>query len=213
MEGLISWGCWPQAFLLPDTWEETAQVATAVGLPVALLAGAIALVSYRTSRRAAGDAHMHGLFREFLIARLESDRSPNATETAFDGTSRGKWEKSVRGQLAGLKLYALEAMWEWVRTQERAWLMRAPFTLIRPWRTRLDMLASWRSTIIVHLNQESEEVLLSIRDYADCYSLSFLEFARDNSALGRRAVQSAIDRREKLRKGRVRKPRSQKTSS
>lgn len=102
-----------------DSWAGAADVATALGLPLALLAAGLALRSYGAAKQAAGDGLMHSLFREFLIARFDYDRSRNSIEAVGRPC---EWDgQSLEAQLAGLKLYALEAMWDWVRRQERSW--------------------------------------------------------------------------------------------
>lgn len=179
------------------SWEYAAYVATALSLPIAGLAGLIALFSYWASRRAAADAHMHALFKEYLLARLEHDRRAVPSAAASGDAGEGK---DVEGQLAGLKLYALEAMWQWVRTNDHPFLRKFGAARRGPLRNRLDVVDAWRATVVVHLNQDCREVRRSIWEYPDCYSLSFLNFVAKESQVGARMVTGALQRREGFRR-------------
>ena len=181
---------------MPSRWQQAADVATTLGLPIAAVAALAAFASYWFGKRAAGDAHMHALFREYLIARLQHDQSNSLVPRE---RQRSTSVKGVEGQLAGLKLYALEAMWDWVRRNDHCWLRKLGFDRIGPLKARLDVIDAWRSTIIVHLNQDCREVRRSIWEYPDCYSLSFLGFVRDQSRVGRRVVQAALAKREAIK--------------
>jgi hypothetical protein len=186
--------------IAPATWEQAANAATALSLPLAVIAGIAALGSYASGKRAAADEHMHGLFREYLIARLDYDRerlSKFGLATTDHGGTEGAGGNpaSVSGQIAGLKLYALEAMCDWARRQERSLAFRTPLTKMEPWLTRRDVLDSWRETIVVHLEQDKEDVLASLREYCECYSRSFLEFARDHTRLGWETIDAIIGAR------------------
>lgn len=204
--------------------EAAAHFATAVGLPMAVVAGFAAVGSYRSARRAAADAHMHALFREYLLARLEITRSgwpapldasqgrlagaavpPASAAVAAvtdeaDGKAEAHSEKSSGGQLAALKLYALEAMWDWIRRQDSRRMRKTPLVRLRRWHSHWDVLDAWKETIIVHLEQDDEEVLRSIEGFPQCYSLSFLKFAKESGVLDPARVQAAIEQRNEKKR-------------
>jgi len=53
-------------------WTETAAFATSIGLVVAAISAAVGVAAYRAQLASAAEAHMHGLFRDFLRLCVEA---------------------------------------------------------------------------------------------------------------------------------------------
>ena len=160
--GTSDWA-WAQLF---------ANVATILGFFVAIFAGVVALRAYISNARAAANAQMHGLFRDYL--RLRFDYASHTTDE--DATAKTHGEKLLP-QLAGLKLYALEEMYVWTRREEGFLRSFAGFPLRKNERLyQRDIINSWKATILTHTHQEEVAVLESIEDYTRCYSVEFLKF-------------------------------------
>ncbi|WP_420470347.1 hypothetical protein [Brevundimonas sp. FT23042] len=138
-----------------------ATLLSAAGLLLTAISASIAALAYIGSRKAAADAHMHSLFREYLRLRIEraSQRSPwMGKPTALD--------REVRSS----KHYVLEEMYGWLAAQWppfwRSWLLS---------RRRMETLAAWKNTIAYHLRKDGIATDLALS--ADCYSARFLQFA------------------------------------
>src|SRR4051794_18403675 len=88
-------------------------VAGILGFLVAIFGGIVALRAYIFNTRAAANTQMHTLFRDYL--RLRFDYS---TRDAGKGAAIGQLNETILAQLTGLKLYALEEMYLWIRREE-----------------------------------------------------------------------------------------------
>jgi hypothetical protein len=102
-------------------WAELfSYIATILGFLVAMFAGVIALRPYIYNTRAAANAQMHGLFRDYLRLRFDYLSGNTTVKSAA-----GNLSETPHSQLVGLKLYALEEMYAWTRREEkylRSWL-------------------------------------------------------------------------------------------
>lgn len=203
-------GLWHSAALLPaqtllaigtEPGNRIAQFLLAlVALVVALAGAAIALNTYTSSARDAANAHMHGLFRDYLRARLDVSMATPPKRSALP-------YESVSDQLTALKLYALEEMYSWVQREEkynRDWLIWTPYRGSKARRDRSDFLYSWRKTILVHASQEGASVLKSFQDYASCYSVAFLRFVADDWC--NQELENLVERHETALHERKRRP-------
>ncbi|WP_146198078.1 hypothetical protein [Caulobacter endophyticus] len=160
-------------YLADDKGSRVAQFAlSAVALAVAVVGAYIALRTYTSAARDAANSHMHGLFRDYLRARLDVSLATLPEMPRFPN-------EPVSSQLTALKLYALEEMYTWVCREERLpreWFILNPLDRARAKADREDFLAAWRRTILVHAGQEKDDVMKSFEDYASCYSMTFLRF-------------------------------------
>lgn len=198
----------------PSFWAWLADVATTVGVAAAIFGGVVALFSYRSASRASENAHMHTLFRDYLRMRFDyglgSLDSATLTETAGSNQQPAPARKgsirppdySIAEQLAGLKLYALEEMWVWVRRQERAFMLKWPMKMTRRSRERRDFLNAWRATILVHANQDRTDAAESILGFTHCYSVPFLEFIAEGWEGDKAAFKRIVSKQKSQRDGR-----------
>lgn len=192
----IHWLWWTKG-----QWELAASAATVIGLFFAVIAGAVAFLSYRAASRAAADAHMHALFRDYLRMRFDCDLGVTRTNRPRQGAAG----KSVEGQLAALKLYALEEMWTWVEQRNRSAFHTLKY--LPGWRERRDILADWTTTIAIHANLDREEVLKNLLAFMNCYSVPFMEFVADHWRGNREELQKLVQQqREQMEKGGREKP-------
>lgn len=188
----------------PSLWETLANIATTLGFAAAFFGGLVALLSYRSANRAAESAHMHGLFREYLRMRFDYEMGASGAAAPAEPASTRRPEQSRYGaaeQLAGLKLYALEEMWEWVRREERAWALKWPMSRTRASAERIDFLKAWRATILTHANEERVEVAESILGYTHCYGVPFLEFVADGWEGDREGMKRVVKLQKSSRGG------------
>ena len=149
-----------------------ANFATILGFFVAIFAGVVALRAYISNTRAAANAQMHGLFRDYLRLRFDY-----ASHTIDEKATENPLGEQLLSQLAGLKLYALEEMYVWIRREEGLLRSFAGFPLRKTERRyQQDIINSWKATILTHTHQEEAAVLASIVDYTRCYSVEFLKF-------------------------------------
>lgn len=190
----------PAASLLQDL----AHVAAIAGIFVALAAGLVAFLAFLASRRTADDAHMHGLFREYLKLRFEHamaladelKRAPPSSDVptpeghlAVEMPKQGIEAPHAGGpmkeamfiedpawQMIAYKLYVLEEMFYWVVRQE-AILRR--FRLLHSKRKRLERAAflnTWRATILTHARDNWRFGRFNFMHHGVCYGADFLVF-------------------------------------
>lgn len=150
-----------------------ANLATTIGVVLAVLAAWIAYVSHRRSAKDAAASHMHGLFRDYLRLRLEWSRQEGVkSRTDGDGI----------GQLVSFKLYTLEEMYAWVDRHR-------PLKVFRPlFPYTMSNIRGWEQTIVYHLREDAatgapdrpERSIQSLSEYESCYGDRFLIFAMGN---------------------------------
>jgi len=184
-----SWACFWE-YLHTD---RASYLATTLGVPLALLGGWLALLSYRADKQSAANAHMHGLFKDYLQTELESHTNPQFKTN------------DVAEDVAGLKLYTLEEMYVWIRDQEQQVISLHPWEGAKKRQCRKDALNGWRATIHMHAKKNRDAAKASILDYTTCYSVEFLEFV--NSRLGDSDLAARIAvHRKALDQGKPRPP-------
>ncbi|WP_037460654.1 hypothetical protein [Sinorhizobium fredii] len=160
--------------------EKAANLATALGIPLALYGGWVALQAYRSDKRIAANAHMHNLFQSYLTDVLTDARDAREQITSRE-TERP--EVFIKEQMAGLKLYALEEMFVWIKDQEFLHKLPVLNPLTRRRRQfRTDAFNAWKATIRLHAKLDASMVKFSVKGYTTCYSVEFLEFVAE--ALG-----------------------------
>jgi hypothetical protein len=151
-------------------WAILSSLASIAGVVVAIVAGLIALGSYKASNRAAANGHMHSLFREYLRVRFDHQAL----------VAGGKDDEGLQEETASLKLYVLEEMWAWVARQ-RSGLETWPLVGRLPHlRERKSMLDAWCKTIRSHIDIDKDEVIDNLMDATDCYGMGFLEFLAES---------------------------------
>lgn len=158
------------AGLTAADWSIFANLATILGVAVAVLAGLVALRTYRAANRNADNAHMHALFRDYLRIRFDHELA----------ASQGSDGDGLRDEAASIKLYVLEEMWGWVAAQRRRyhnWPLIRNFQRVSQRRQILD---AWCATINSHIRGDEEEVLENLEDNRDCYSPEFLQYLADS---------------------------------
>jgi len=144
-------------------------VTAKIGLVVALIGGIVAFRAFQTQARDSANAHMHGLFRDYL--RLQFDYEDHAV-----GLPEALAQRRAR-KLTSFKLYVLEEMHAWVENERKK--VRSP--LFPPWsrkgrRDRSDALDAWVETIRSHVEEQWDLSRLMLAGDGGCYGLRFLEF-------------------------------------
>ena len=159
-------------------WSIVASIFTIVGVLIALFGGLLALLAHQNTNRLASHAHMHGLLRDYLRARFDYQvalMSAAAGTGSEPGDPRAaqaaRARKTLKGEVASLKLYVLEEMWEWMDGQRK--LTRLRLAGPREDRQALDV---WRATIVAHITDDAAAVIKDLTLATDCYGLGFLEF-------------------------------------
>jgi hypothetical protein len=160
-------------------------IATAVGLLLAALSAMLALRAYKAQLQGAADAHMHGLFRDYLS--LEADAVSPA--------------KHLR--LGPLKLYALEEMLGWVLEQEGRLDRWPKWWRPKDRRARHASLEAWRETIRCHLAGD-QGVIDNVRCFMSCYGAEFLMFVADTCDVDEDFRARAAAHLDAVNKGRPR---------
>jgi len=144
---------------------DVANVIAGCALFVATGGGIIAYGAFLRTAEDTANAHMHGMFCDFLQKRLEY------AET----------EGPRVQHLRAFKIYALEEMEAWVRAQKR----KLRSVLFPPWgayqrAVRKDALCAWDETIVSFLADwadTDEEIRLS----GPCYGTPMLRFIQKHS--------------------------------
>lgn len=149
---------WPAHLHLPSL-ARAAEYATAVGLPVAMLALLVAAATLLSGARTARLQQMHELFKEFL--RLQFDF--NAQAGVVDAAARHR----LRANLGSFKMYSLEEMVLWLR-RERAWGRYYFWS-----RFHRDHIASWTATVRWHLDECSHQDMIDMAQAWECYGPDF----------------------------------------
>ena len=150
-----------------------ANAATVFGIAAAGVTIVLALVSYEASQTLGRQAHMHGLFRDFL--RFEAEfAEKNDRRAAADEEARAEVGLPLADKL-GFRLYTMEEMWAWIRAEEAYRALR--------WRIlgEPDAIVAWRRTVRTHVVQVNEpasdgatRLWRHLDRYADCYGADFL---------------------------------------
>jgi|GEM_PF-2701531 len=175
---------WPESlhwlFWNANQWGLAASAATVIGVILALAGGAIAFVSYRTTNRAAEDAHMHALFSDYLRIRFDHFMHKETARASPSGPSRGpRAAKDLDNEVGSIKLYVLEEMWVWIDRQERdplRFLHWSPASR----KSLRESLDAWKETIFSHIDDDQREVLASLHCFTPCYSVGFLRLLAEH---------------------------------
>ncbi|HVQ06922.1 MAG TPA: hypothetical protein VMS43_00655 [Allosphingosinicella sp.] len=148
---------------------DLADMATALGVPIGLLAFLLGLLTLLSSARTARLQHMHDMFRDYLKLQFEYNKAVG------DGNSS---RKELRKNLGGFKMYSLEEMTLWLR-RERVW-GRVYF-----WSSfHREHVKTWQDTINWHLDDSSYQDFADVEAAIECYGPDFLD-----------AVEASKDRR------------------
>jgi hypothetical protein len=173
------------SFLVAHTshgiWDWAGFVGSCLLGITAVFGGFVALKSFLASTQATSHDHMHQMFQRFLEARDRLSERLVKDADGDDSQSRRKKVSSLREDLdfGGSALYFLEEVFAWTvseETQVKRVLMW-PITSRQERRRRMDIVKSWRATIIAQLLTHKSDVLDSLKGYASCYGADFLSFA------------------------------------
>jgi hypothetical protein len=161
---------------LTDAVPFAASLATAFGLPLGVVAAYVATRSYVRTTRNADDAHMHGLFRDYLLRRLDFV-GPRADDIDLANLPAADRDMMV------FRLYVLEEMFGWLGRQ---WVnQRRPSRFHgrksrEAYARRLDYLLGWRKTIQHHLTVDQPNATSqNLIKHGKYYSTDFLLFAAE----------------------------------
>lgn len=177
------------AGLTPADWSILANLATILGVAVAVLAGLIALRTYRSSNRNADNAHMHALFRDYQRIRFDHELA----------CSQGSDGEGLSDVAASIKLYVLEEMWVWVAAQRRRYHDWFGVRDLKRVRWRRQSLNAWCATINSHIKIDQAEVLENLEANSDCYSPGFLQYLAANFEDPRFKALQAIKPKPEIR--------------
>lgn len=157
-----------QAWLASD---EATNTISAVALVLAVVGAFIAYRSFTQSADGSANAHMHGLFRDYLRIRFDYENEANKTG-------------GRREQLVSFKLYVLEEMHAWVIRERRkvTWWFSPPFRK-KDRDDRTDSLNAWEKTILFHVCENWGEAEVNFWNNSDCYGVRFLELIAERSGM------------------------------
>lgn len=141
----------------PVTYSDWAAVATIIASAIGVGAAVVALITYRHGVSNAASAHMHELFKSYMLERLACER-----ERCGQASS----------SMISFRLYALEEMAVWLDAQ-RKFQWGAP---------QLDAksMAAWDGVIDTHLKAQNESqeiqqaILENLRTFPTCYGPEFM---------------------------------------
>jgi hypothetical protein len=167
----LDWFGWTTA-----DWSVLSSIATIAGVIIALFGGYLALHTYRNASRMASHAHMHALFRDYLRTQFDFELGLMSLGERDEAEIR----ECLGREVAPLKLYVLEEMWNWLDAQTRKrdeWPMARRLSLRV--RRRKEANDAWADTIFSHVVTDISAVIDNLKGATHCYSLGFLEFLAD----------------------------------
>ena len=153
-------------------------VFTAAATISAIVGGVIALRAYVATNSASAHNHMHQMFEHFLAAR--NDHATKAGRPSRRRRTRATTSLRESSDFGGSVLYYLEEVHAWVCHEERfanGRIYRLLFFGLKAKRRKLDVINSWRATLVTQLISHRQDVLDSLLDYSSCYGAEFLAFA------------------------------------
>lgn len=179
-----------------DAAEYWGDIATIIGVALALFGFLFALRQYNFDARSRRTAHMHSLFGAFLRMRFDlalaaATQANGTAATPSGGRPAGKGEPAgdvghadrpdrsadLAETMLSFRLYTLEEMLEWIRRERRhvAW----PSYITAEGRLRLGYLEGWEETIVSHLEPEKACFARYFEENARCYGTPFLELVQE----------------------------------
>jgi hypothetical protein len=158
------------------TLGDWANLATAVGAPLATIAAFAAVATLINTSRTARLQRMHDLFKDYLKLDIAS---------VSDVDRESDNEQELRRKLASFKMYTLEEMTLWLK-REKLW--RWFYFWSKFYQAHID---SWQCTIDWHLAACSQDDFVQFDLARSCYGEDFCEAVdrvRDKIATARQLV-------------------------
>lgn len=152
---------------LIDTYSKIASLAAFL---IAIFGAWIALRTFTITAASARKAHMHKLFADYL--RFRFDYNLNG--------GRENNNKHLDDDISSMKLYSLEAIFEWTQNERK--LISSPIKFLDIDHTEVvnnNIITCWENTIMAHIKADIDMIQDNLDNYKNCYNPGFLKFIED----------------------------------
>ncbi|WP_147283638.1 hypothetical protein [Bosea caraganae] len=148
------------------------KLASIIALLLAVAGAWIALRTFTITAATARKSHMQKLFADFLRFQFEYNINNGSTKN-----------EELINDLASMKLYSLEAIFEWTQNERK--ILKSRFKFLNIDDTEVineQIIKCWEETIFSHVKGETEATINNINKYKNCYNPEFIAFiTRENS--------------------------------
>lgn len=152
---------------LIDTYSKIASLAAFL---IAIFGAWIALRTFTITAASARKAHMHKLFADYLRFRFDYNLNGGRENT----------NKNLDDDISSMKLYSLEAIFEWTQNERK--LISSPIKFLDIDHTEVinkNIITCWENTIMAHIKADIDLTQANLNNYKDCYNPEFLKFIQN----------------------------------